>query len=88
VARGGLVDEEALVDALRGKRIGGAVLDVTATEPLPATSPLWDLPNCVITPHDSGFSPLSLERALDLFLDNLGRFRRGQPLLNEIRPGD
>jgi phosphoglycerate dehydrogenase-like enzyme len=88
VARGGLIDEEALVDALRRKRIGGAVLDVTATEPLPETSPLWDLPNCVITPHDSGFSPLSLERALDLFLDNLGRFRRGEPLLNEIHPGD
>jgi phosphoglycerate dehydrogenase-like enzyme len=85
VARGGLVDEEALVDALRRKRIGGAVLDVTFTEPLPETSPLWDLPNCVITPHDSGFSPLSLERALDLFLDNLDRFQKGEPLRNEVR---
>lgn len=84
VARGGLVDEEALADALRRKRIGGAVLDVTATEPLPETSPLWDLPNCVITPHDSAFSPLSLERTLELFLDNLSRFRRGEPLLNEV----
>ena len=88
VARGGLIDEEDLVDALRRKRIGGAVLDVTSNEPLPETSPLWDLPNCVITPHDSGFSPLSIERALDLFLENLGRFRRGEPLLNEVRPGD
>jgi phosphoglycerate dehydrogenase-like enzyme len=85
VARGGLVDEEALVDALRRKRIGGAALDVTAVEPLPETSPLWDLPNCVITAHDSGFSPLSLQRALNLFVDNLGRFRKGEPLLNEIR---
>ena len=84
VARGGLVDEEALADALRRKRIGGAVLDVTATEPLPETSPLWDLPNCVITPHDSGFSPLALERTLELFLDNLRRFQRGEPLLNEV----
>jgi len=84
VARGGLVDEEALADALRRKRIGGAVLDVTATEPLPETSPLWDLPNCVITPHDSAFSPLSLERTLELFLGNLSRFRRGEPLLNEV----
>jgi phosphoglycerate dehydrogenase-like enzyme len=84
VARGGLVDEEALADALRRKRIGGAVLDVTATEPLPETSPLWDLPNCVITPHDSAFSPLSLERTLELFLENLSRFRRGEPLLNEV----
>jgi phosphoglycerate dehydrogenase-like enzyme len=84
VARGGLVDEEALIEALRRKRIGGAVLDVTATEPLPETSPLWDLPNCVITPHDSGFSPLALERTLGLFLDNFGRFRRGEPLLNEV----
>jgi phosphoglycerate dehydrogenase-like enzyme len=87
VARGGLVDEEALAEALRRKRIGGAVLDVTATEPLPETSPLWDLPNCVITPHDSAFSPLSLERTLELFLDNLSRFQRGEPFLNEIRPG-
>jgi phosphoglycerate dehydrogenase-like enzyme len=84
VARGGLVDEEALIDALRRKRIGGAVLDVTATEPLPEASPLWDLPNCVITPHDSGFSPLALERTLGLFLDNFSRFRRGEPLLNEV----
>jgi len=88
VARGGLVDEEALVDAIRRERIGGAVLDVTAVEPLPETSPLWDLPGCVITPHDSGFSPLSLERTSKLFLDNLGRFRRGEPLLNEIRLGE
>jgi len=86
VARGGLVDEEALIAALRRNRIGGAVLDVTAVEPLPETSPLWDLPNCVITAHDSGFSPLSLERTLRLFLDNLDRFRKGEPLLNEIRP--
>ena len=86
VARGGLVDEEALIDALRRERIGGAVLDVTAVEPLPETSPLWDLPSCVITPHDSGFSPLSLQRTLGLFLDNLDRLRRGQPLLNEVRP--
>jgi len=88
VARGGLVDEEALIDALRRERIGGAVLDVTAVEPLPETSPLWDLPNCVITPHDSGFSSLSLDRTLKLFLDNLGRFRMGEPLLNEVRPDE
>ena len=71
---------------LASERIGGAVLDVTAVEPLPETSPLWDLPSCVITPHDSGFSPLSLQRTLGLFLDNLDRLRRGQPLLNEVRP--
>ena len=79
------MDEEALIAALRRNRIGGAVLDVTAVEPLPETSPLWDLPNCVITAHDSGFSPLSLERTLGLFLRNLGRFSGGEPLLNEIR---
>ena len=51
-----------------------------------ARSPLdWDLPNCVITPHDSGFSPLSLDRTLKFFLDDLGRLRRGEPLLNEVR---
>lgn len=85
VARGGLVDEAALVEALRRNRIGGAVLDVAAVEPLPKTSPLWDLPNCILTPHDSGFSPLSLERTLALFLDNLGRLRGWEPLLNEVR---
>jgi len=85
VARGGLVDEAALVDALGRNQIGGAALDVTAVEPLPEASPLWDLPNCVITPHDSGFSPLSLERTLELFLDNLDRFRSDRPLVNEVR---
>ncbi len=86
VARGGIVDEPALIDALRDRRIGGAVLDVASEEPLPPESPLWELPNCVVTPHDSAWSPLATPRQTELFLDNLARYVAGEPLLNEIEP--
>ncbi|WP_306779999.1 NAD(P)-dependent oxidoreductase, partial [Acinetobacter baumannii] len=56
VGRGALVDEDALVEALRAGRIAGAVLDVFSEEPLPASSPLWDMGNCIITPHSSGWT--------------------------------
>jgi D-2-hydroxyacid dehydrogenase (NADP+) len=82
IARGEVTDEEALVDALRSGHLGGAGLDVFATEPLPADSPLWDLPNVIVTPHSSGASERSHERAIDIFIDNLARFRAGDPLLN------
>lgn len=85
VARGGVVDEKALIDALRSGRIRGATLDVVSQEPLPEDSPLWTLENCVITPHDAGYSPLGDERLGQLFLENLGRFARGEALRNEIR---
>ncbi len=85
VARGGVVDEPALIEALRGGVIRGATLDVVVEEPLPADSPLWTLENCVITPHDAGYSPLGDVRLGDLFIGNLERFVQGAPLVNEIR---
>lgn len=84
VARGGVVDEPALIEALRDKRIRGATLDVVSQEPLPADSALWSLENCVLTPHDAGYSPCGDARLAELFLENLGRFARGEPMRNEI----
>ena len=84
VARGGVVDEPALVDALRARAIRGAVLDVTSEEPLPETSPLWALDNCVLTPHDAGYSPLGDERLGALFIENLERYLRDESLVNEV----
>jgi len=83
VARGGVVDEPALAEALRGRRIKGAALDVVSEEPLPADSPLWSLDNCVLTPHDAGYSPRAGERLASLFLENLERFAAGERLRNE-----
>jgi phosphoglycerate dehydrogenase-like enzyme len=84
VARGRVVDETALVRALRDGWIGGACLDVFATEPLPEDSPLWDMPNVVVTPHNSAVSPLNMERAMAIFVDNLGRLVSGKPLRNRV----
>ncbi|QHS18134.1 D-2-hydroxyacid dehydrogenase [haloarchaeon 3A1-DGR] len=78
VARGEVVDEEALVTALRGGEIGGAALDVQATEPLPEDSPLWTLSNVLVTPHMAGSSPKYLDRCADIFLSNYERYRRGE----------
>ena len=88
VARGRVVDEPALVDALRAGPIGGAVLDVFQEEPLPPEHPLWSLPNAIITPHNSGRSPLNLERGTEVFLDNLARYVAGRPLRNRITRND
>jgi phosphoglycerate dehydrogenase-like enzyme len=77
VARGSLLDEEALVAALQSGQLAGAALDVFATEPLPADSPLWDLPNVIITPHDSPASQFFFERVFALFLDNLRAYLAG-----------
>ena len=84
VSRGGLVDEPALVEALRSGRIGGAALDVFEHEPLAASSPLWTLPNAFITPHTSGFRPDHWDAATDLFAENLRRFEDGRALLNVV----
>jgi phosphoglycerate dehydrogenase-like enzyme len=88
VGRGALVDEPALAAALAERRVRGAVLDVTAREPLPPESPLWDLPNVLLTPHVSPTSPGRFwGRMLDLFVDNWGRYRRGAPLRNVVDAG-
>jgi phosphoglycerate dehydrogenase-like enzyme len=87
VGRGGVVDEAALVDALRERRIAGAVLDVFATEPLPPGSPLWTLPNVLVSPHAAALSEHENERIVELFVANLRRFLAGEPLANRIEPG-
>jgi phosphoglycerate dehydrogenase-like enzyme len=84
VARGPLVDETALSAALRGKKIGGAALDVFPKEPLAADSPLWDVPNLLITPHTAALSEKLWERHYALFSENLRRHLAGQPLLAAV----
>jgi D-2-hydroxyacid dehydrogenase (NADP+) len=84
VGRGELVDQAALTAALVGGRLGGAGLDVFDPEPLPPDDPLWDLPNVIISPHNSGTSTDTAGRVAEIFLDNLGRFVRGESLRNEV----
>ncbi len=84
IARGGLVDEEALIRALEEHWIAGAALDVFATEPLPAESRLWDLPDLIFSPHSSGGMEDYNQRATDLFCDNLRRYVDGQKLRNVV----
>jgi phosphoglycerate dehydrogenase-like enzyme len=86
IARGRLVDERALVRALRDGSIGGAVLDTFHEEPLPETSPFYELPNVIVTPHTSWSSGRVLDRSVELFCDNLRRFAAGDPLLNVVDP--
>ena len=86
VARGELVDERALGRALRDGRMGGAVLDTFREEPLPPTSPLYDLPNVILTPHTSWSSTRVLDRSIELFCDNLRRYAAGKPLVNVVDP--
>jgi phosphoglycerate dehydrogenase-like enzyme len=81
VGRGPLVDEAALMSALREKKIGGAALDVFDVEPLPVDSPLWDVPNLLITPHTAGLTDKQWERHYAMFSENLRRYLKGQPLL-------
>jgi phosphoglycerate dehydrogenase-like enzyme len=80
VGRGPTTDESALIEVLRNKTIGGALLDVTETEPLPPESPLWDMENVILTGHYAGFQPGYDQPALEIALDNLGRYIRGEPL--------
>jgi phosphoglycerate dehydrogenase-like enzyme len=87
VGRGGVVDEPALIDALRDRRIAGAVLDVFATEPLPEDSPLWAMDNVLVTPHAAALSARENERITELFVDNLRRYLDGQPLRKVVEPG-
>lgn len=82
VARGTVLDEPALIEALQAQRIAGAALDVFAQEPLPATSPLWDMPQVLLTPHVAANVSDYLPRAVNLFAENIRRFLNGAPLLN------
>jgi len=85
VARGSVVDQDALVAALIEKRLGGAFLDVTTPEPLPAEHPLWSMPNVHITMHLSGRAQGKMfKRAVERFLGNLERYRRGEPLTHQV----
>jgi phosphoglycerate dehydrogenase-like enzyme len=86
VARGGHVDTGALVAALEARAIGGAALDVTDPEPLPAGHPLWDLPNCLITPHSADWPEVTEGPLAERIADNVARFADGRPLLGTVDP--
>lgn len=84
VSRGGIVDEQALASALGEGRLAGAGLDVTEIEPLPSDSPLWDAPNLILTPHTAGDSSEKERRCVEIFIENLNRFSRGDTLVNLV----
>jgi phosphoglycerate dehydrogenase-like enzyme len=84
MSRGGIINEAALVDALEEGHVAGAGLDVTETEPLPVGDPLWTAPNVIITPHTSAASQLTWDLVWSILSENLGRFVRGEPLLNLV----
>jgi phosphoglycerate dehydrogenase-like enzyme len=86
VSRGQVVDTAALEDALRRKKLGGAGLDVTDPEPLPADHALWQMPQVIITPHVAGISDARSERQAELIRENLARFAKGLPLKNRVDP--
>jgi phosphoglycerate dehydrogenase-like enzyme len=84
IARGGIVDEAAVLERLRDGRIGGVALDVFDDEPLPADSPWWSEPGALITPHVAGLAPQYHAQTLDLVVENLTRLAEGRPILNEV----
>jgi phosphoglycerate dehydrogenase-like enzyme len=84
IARGSLIREEALIKALEEKRIAGAGLDVFEKEPLPENSPLWQMPNVILTPHIAGGTPFYVDRLMDIFVENLKRYQAGEPLINVV----
>jgi phosphoglycerate dehydrogenase-like enzyme len=82
VSRGGVINEPAMIDALRSGAMKGAALDVFAVEPLPVDNPLWDLPNVIFSPHSASTVAAENGRIVDIFLDNLGCFLEGRPMSN------
>jgi len=84
ISRGEIIDETALVEALQAGRLAGAYLDVFEKEPLPPDSPLWDMRNVITTPHNSAAAAGNASRVNELFLENLGRWCRGEQLVNEV----
>jgi phosphoglycerate dehydrogenase-like enzyme len=86
IGRGQIIDQDALIHALQNGPLGGAGLDVTDPEPLPEDSPLWDMPNVMITAHTSGSSPRYWERASIIIAENIRRWQTGELLLNEVDP--
>lgn len=84
IGRGAIVVLDDLVEALRTGVIAGAALDVYEVEPLPKDHPLWDFPNAILTPHTAGYSPAIARRHLETLVENVGRFARGEPLLNVV----
>lgn len=84
VSRGGVLDHSALVKALKSESFAGAALDVFPEEPLPADSPLWEMPNVIVSPHVAGLSPHYNARAISLFMDNLQRYLAGEEVLNKL----
>jgi phosphoglycerate dehydrogenase-like enzyme len=87
IGRGEVIDERAMAAALSAKKIGGAGLDVFEHEPLEASSPLWDLENVILTPHISGANRGYMDKACELFAENLKRFAANRALLNLVDPG-
>lgn len=88
MARGEIIDQDALIAALHAGEIAGAGLDVTSPEPLPADHALWDAPNVLITPHFSAMLPDRTDRSLEIIIENLRRYRAGEPMLNRITAED
>ncbi|PLN82797.1 hypothetical protein BDW42DRAFT_184636 [Aspergillus taichungensis] len=87
IARGKVLDQDALIAALKTGVLGGAALDVADPEPLPADHPLWDAPNCHISPHVSSLGKEYFPRSMDVLKENLGRMERGEELVNEYKRG-
>lgn len=84
VSRGGVVNEEAVMDALRAETLAGAALDVQLQKPVPPDSPLWETPNLILTPHCAGESTLTVENTLGIFEENIRRFAAGERLINIV----
>jgi D-2-hydroxyacid dehydrogenase (NADP+) len=85
IARGEIVDEKALIAAIRSGHLGGAALDAHQQEPLPKDSPLWDLPNVIVSPHNASASTGNEKRSAEMFIANFGHWLRGEPMFNVQR---